>query len=241
MSGADGTDYATRGGRLRYLLLCAISLVFVAGGVWMILTGADSGWFVVAFFGGCAAIGLTLLLPGSGVPRVDSAGTGEPVTLRPRLWRELVFALSTSAFAAGGVWMVSEGERWGWFVLVVFGVFAAIFVIKLLPGSSYLKVGESSVEVRSLFRSHFVSYGDVESFFPISMFGNAMVGVAYAAEYEDQKTGRRFAESFSGFEGALETHGYDAGELAELLEQRRRAFGDRRKRQHYATSIETGG
>ena len=50
-------------GRLKAILLLVISLLFVAAGVFVLLFGPVMlGLVVIAFFGGCALIGLTQLL-----------------------------------------------------------------------------------------------------------------------------------------------------------------------------------
>ena len=56
------------------LLLLLCSLAFVAGGVLMIRDGALLGWLVAGFFGLCAVVFATMLLPSSSYLDLDAEG-----------------------------------------------------------------------------------------------------------------------------------------------------------------------
>lgn len=152
--------------------------------------------------------------------RINAPG-GEREVLRPRKRRYLALLLVSLTFTVGGVWMIFEGEGFGWFVAIFFGVCVATFVGQLLPNAAYLTIGETGVEARSLNRSHVVPYADVEAFYPISIGGNRMIGIAYAPNYEGQRAGHRLARSLGGTEGALDALGHDVDELVTVLEERR--------------------
>jgi hypothetical protein len=60
--------------RRKWLIVLVGSALFTAGGVWMIREGDPSGWFVAAFFGLCAIIGIVMLLPGLASLTLDADG-----------------------------------------------------------------------------------------------------------------------------------------------------------------------
>ena len=77
--------------------------------------------------------------------------------LRPSKKGTLGLLLICSAFVAVGVWMASEGEMIGWFASSFFGLGVIVAIVQLLPNASHLHLTESSLEVRTLYRSWSVS------------------------------------------------------------------------------------
>jgi len=54
-----------RPSRLKWILVLLGALVFVAGGIGMIVSGETMGWVVAGFFGLCIPVGVIALLPGA--------------------------------------------------------------------------------------------------------------------------------------------------------------------------------
>jgi hypothetical protein len=60
--------------RMKWLLVSLGSAVFTAGGIGMVATEADKGWFVLIFFAFCLAVSAIMLLPGAGGLVLDADG-----------------------------------------------------------------------------------------------------------------------------------------------------------------------
>ena len=58
----------------RTILLLIISLVFTAGGVWMISEGKPEGWLGAIFFGVCTLFSILKLVPNSSCLRISEKG-----------------------------------------------------------------------------------------------------------------------------------------------------------------------
>jgi hypothetical protein len=60
--------------RKKLILMLLGSTVFVAGGIWMVTSGAGMGWLVTVFFGLCMIVFVVMLLPGAGSLALDRDG-----------------------------------------------------------------------------------------------------------------------------------------------------------------------
>jgi len=148
------------------------------------------------------------------------------LVLRPRRGRLLLLLGVCSTFVAlTFLPNIKESEaavKWG--ARCFFGLGVLIFALELLPGVSHLRLTPGGFEVRTLFRSGFMRWGDVEEFFPIRMFGAAFVALRFSESCKAMKPGRLVASLLSGgAEGILpDTYGCRVEELAALLEEWRR-------------------
>src|SRR4051812_12096957 len=86
------------------------------------------------------------------------------ILLRPSMGKWLVLMLTAAAFTLGGWWMVSDGEAIGWFVSIFFGACFFVGVVQNMPGASGLAVMREGFGVRSLYRTRFYPWQDVERF-----------------------------------------------------------------------------
>ncbi|MBL8079205.1 MAG: hypothetical protein JNM55_14670 [Anaerolineales bacterium] len=121
-------------------------------------------------------------------------------------------------FVAVSIWQVSVGEIIGWFPLIFFGLCAIVFVISLLPNSSYLRLNPTGFTVCSIFRKHSYSWADVESFAVTRISTKQIVAFNFSEQYKGAESLRRTSTSLTGFEGALpNTFGKSANELVILL------------------------
>jgi len=152
----------------------------------------------------------------------------DTLLLRPSRAKNLLLLAVSAAFTAGGATMIRDSRSMGWFVLVFFGLCSIIFMILLLPNSSYLRLTRDGLETRSLFRSSKLQWADVASFRAGRIGLNAMVLVEYAPSYRRARTGRAVATALAGAEGALpDTYGRSAKALAGLLNEWRARAGQR--------------
>jgi hypothetical protein len=124
-----------------------------------------------------------------------------------------------AAFVAAGVFMLPTKPVAGYGTIVFFGLGVLVALVHLLPGSSYLELGQGGFTLCNLFRKSFHRWEDIAEFFPLSIApGKLMVAVRYAPGYQAQATARKFATQLAGAEGALpDTYGMSAAELAALL------------------------
>jgi hypothetical protein len=122
-------------------------------------------------------------------------------------------------FVAGGLWMAQEKPVQGYLGVAFFGLCAVVFVIQLLPNSSYLLLASEGFTFCGMFRKHFFQWSDIHAFsvFSFSHSGN-MVGWKFSSQYQPQPGMRRLNKNFFGVEAGLPiTYGMKAEELAELM------------------------
>jgi len=149
----------------------------------------------------------------------------ETLVLRPSRVKSLVMLLIGVAFTAGGIVMVRDGARWGWFVLIFFGLCTVVFISLLLPNSAYLRLTPEGFEIRSLYRSFRNKWTDVTSFRAGRVGLNPMVMITFAPTYQRGRTARAVADALTGGEGGLpDTYGHSAKELAALLNEWRARY-----------------
>lgn len=79
--------------------------------------------------------------------------------------KQLIMMLSISLIlTAGGILMIDESEVLGYTCTLFFSTGMIVFIIQLLPGSSYLKLSKTGLEYSSLFRRHSVNWEDIQEF-----------------------------------------------------------------------------
>lgn len=142
------------------------------------------------------------------------------VILRPSRWKTVLLLLISLTFVAIAVWMflLGESRAIAIFTGLFFGLGVIVFVVQLLPNSSWLRLDRDGFTIRSLYRDSRSSWNDMLHFHPIRIRRNSMVGWKYAEEYEQSQTGRIVANTLTGVEGALpDTYGMKPAELADLM------------------------
>jgi hypothetical protein len=133
----------------------------------------------------------------------------------------LLVLLLCSGFVAGGVLMIRDGHKAGWFPASFFALGIPVALIQLLPRSSFLTVDEDGIEFCALFRKCRLKWKDISEFGVYSResigIGNT-VGFNYSPSYERLPTMRLLNKTLVGFEAALpDTYGLPAEDLANLL------------------------
>lgn len=155
---------------------------------------------------------------------------GGVMRLRPNPWKQTVLILICAGFLALGGFLVSQGDAFGWLCVAFFGAGLLVFLLGLLPGSSYLEFRRDGFEMSSLYRKWFVRWSDVQSFFPHRIASNRMVCWNCVPDHQGHASGHRLSARLTGVEAALpETYGRSADELADLMNQwrlRHRIAGD---------------
>lgn len=149
-----------------------------------------------------------------------------PLILRPSKLKTLVLLIICLVFSFGGIFLIRKGDNMGWLVFSFFFIGVIVFIITLLPNSSYLKISVEGIEIKTLFKkSQMISWGVIDEFGAAYIGVNKMVTINFNENYNQQKVGRNVASSLTGFEGALpDTYGMDASKLANLLNDYKNKF-----------------
>jgi len=125
-------------------------------------------------------------------------------------------------FVAISWWVARLGNAVGYLGVAFFGLGLVVFVIKLLPNSSYLRVRQEGFTVCSLFRCHTVQWRDTSEFGVADLGVKKMVGWNSALAAEKLPSLFKASQLISGYGCALpETYGLDAEELCALLNSTR--------------------
>lgn len=141
-----------------------------------------------------------------------------PITLYPSKRSTILWLLVCILFVFAGYWLIQSGSLVGWATAILFGIGAVVFTVTLLPNSSYLRISKQGLEIRTLYKSGFINWSDVERFDAGSIGSNKMVLVSYTAEHTKYQTAKSVARFLAGTEGALpDTYGHTAEQLAEKL------------------------
>jgi hypothetical protein len=162
--------------------------------------------------------------------------TPEPreLVLRPAKRKWVLVTLICGAFSIVGVGMVLNAAApfdrvQAWFGLGFFGLGLVIAVVQLLPGSSFVRISEEGLLVRSLWRDHFYKWSDIESFgvaeFTTIHSGipqkHRTVGFNFSPTAADAQRGaglKKLSRALAGFEAALpDSYGRDPAEFASEL------------------------
>jgi hypothetical protein len=134
-----------------------------------------------------------------------------------------LLALGSGVFVAIGLWIIEREPVIALGCIIFFGLYAGVGLVGLLPNSSYLTLTEQGFLFSSLFRKHFVTWSDVQSFVPVKIQFNRLVGWNYSSEYLKSRRLRSVNSAIAGVEATLpDTYGLPAEELAELMNQLRK-------------------
>lgn len=140
--------------------------------------------------------------------------------LKPNKLKWVGIFLLCLALIGGGVFMIRDGQRAGWFVFLFFAAGALTGLVQLLPNSSFLLLTYEGFTVRSLFRTYSTRWSEVKGFVPAQISRSKLVAYDFAEGYSQKTTSRSIAKSMSGYEAALpDTYGMKAEELADLMNQ----------------------
>jgi hypothetical protein len=141
-----------------------------------------------------------------------------PVTLRPSKAKMALLFIVSLLFVFGGILMMRDGERAGYFVSAFFALCLLVAAIQFLPNASYLLLTPEGFTFCSLFRAHTVKWNDVEWFSVVEIGGRKMVGWNPIPGVRPHARLRAFNLKAFGLEEALpDTYGLRPEVLADIL------------------------
>lgn len=157
-----------------------------------------------------------------------------PVTLYPSRAKIVWLLLIGLLFVLAGIWMVHEGQWFGYVCAGFFGLGLPILALQLHPKAAYLRLTSEGFTFCTSFRAYTIRWTDVQKFAVNLLPLPAMTQMVawnfspHYPRYQASARARAISKSMSGYDGALpNTYGMKAQELAELME---------RLRQKYATT-----
>ncbi len=166
--------------------------------------------------------------PGVGVDRNTSGRNTDlakqkPLTLYPKRSSAVWWLLLSLMFVIIGIWTFDSNDWKSYCVTVFFGLIATVFLIQLVPGSTYLLIDRRGFTICNLFQKSFIAWSDVDEFYVYSIMDSndnpvsKMVGIKLLPT-SGGRIGKAVAVAIGGHEGALpDTYGKRAEELAALM------------------------
>lgn len=147
--------------------------------------------------------------------------TNEPEVLRfyPSRTKMVLFALGAAIGVAVGVWLATASLVLGGLSIAFWGLGFLVFIIQLLPNSSYLEIRSDGFTMRGLYRDHSYRWDDIQAFFPVSLHGNRMTAVTFRPEFEGHVWGRGMSQAIADCDGAIPEYGVPADKMAEILNE----------------------
>lgn len=143
-----------------------------------------------------------------------------PVRLYPNRIKWIFLGLASALMLAASVWVISDGQWFGYVGAAFFGLGFVVSLILLLPGSSFLELDHSGFLIRNLFRDSRMSWSDIEVFEVRRVGVRKMVTLKYSSRYRALPNARALAQAVTGVEGALpDTYGRSAEDLAQMLNE----------------------
>ena len=138
----------------------------------------------------------------------------ESRTLYSRSRANLYPILISCVFMLIGVWMIRDGNGFGWFALGLWGLGLVALLVSSLPGANWLRLEPRGFQVRQSFRDSSVAWSDVRQFFLTSD------GLTVVYEFVPDPNDSDEDGNFGHFS---ETYGLGAPELLELLNRYKQA------------------
>ena len=143
--------------------------------------------------------------------------------LHPSRSMHLLLLLVSIGLTLVGVWLGLEGRWPGYLCAALFGLGIPIVTLQLVPGSSFLRIGEYGFEYAAMCRRHFVRGKDIKEFGILTQryLGlpvGKMVGWNYVPDSGESSTGRPISKGIAGMEAGLaDTYGLKADELMAIM------------------------
>jgi len=147
--------------------------------------------------------------------------TNEPEVFRfyPSRTKMVLFAAGAVIGVAVGVWLATASLVLGGLSIAFWGLCFLVFIIQLLPNSSYLEIRSDGFTMRGLYRDHSYRWDNVEAFFPVSIHGNRMTAVTFRPEFAGHVWGRGMSQAIAGCDGAIPEYGVPADKMAQILNE----------------------
>ena len=144
--------------------------------------------------------------------------------LRPSKLKAVLLLVACTAFVVIGLFLGSSGKWIGYLCAAFFALGIPVGVSQLLPGASYLEIGNDGFTVSSMFRKHFVSWSTIREFrivdvTPVSPSKTKRVGYDRIHLDGGPSVGEEFSKVLGGVEGMLpDNYGKKAEELLEIMD-----------------------
>ena len=147
------------------------------------------------------------------------AGFPGPVFLRPSRRKWLRVLLGSAGFVAIGIWMVLQGQIWGWLCVIFFGlVSVTALTLLLLPGVAALTLDANGFEVIQYFRRQRTSWLNTSDFEPIKIPPANILLVGYDDATFGDSSIAKMNRSIAGRNAVIpDTFGLSADDLASLM------------------------
>lgn len=143
--------------------------------------------------------------------------------LRPSKSKHIRISLGGFLLAICAASQIHSEPLLGWFGIIFFGGAGVFLLYQLLSNGSQLRLLEDGFEVRSVGRTKFTRWDDVEEFFVTELSQGGlgvmqMVAYNYVQSYEKNQTVRSLSSTIASSEDALpDTYGKKAKDLAALM------------------------
>jgi hypothetical protein len=143
-----------------------------------------------------------------------------PLTLYPSRRKWILMLLGGAVFDAIGIAMVADGESWGWFGLIFFGLCTIGAAVMLLPGAASLELDRDGFQATTLFRHHRTRWRDATGFEPVSIPPSMQKMVAYDDVNAASRALANLNVAIASHNSALpDTYGLSAADLARVMTQ----------------------
>ena len=141
-----------------------------------------------------------------------------PFILKPSKIKNIILILISVGFISLGITLLEKNRLIAVLNIIFFGICLIIFIINMIPNSSYLTIDEKGIEMKNLFRTTFIPWQAVSSFKTKLIFVNKLVTFTI-----DEKLLE--SSKMKGKTGAFpDTYGMSANNLANLLNEYKAKF-----------------
>jgi hypothetical protein len=98
-----------------------------------------------------------------------------PLILKPSKIKSIILILISIGFISLGIKLLEKNMLIAVLNIFFFGICLIIFIINMIPNSSYLKIDEKGIEMKNLFRITFIPWQAVSGFKTKFIFVNKLV------------------------------------------------------------------
>ncbi|MDF2831017.1 PH domain-containing protein [Chryseobacterium indoltheticum] len=136
-----------------------------------------------------------------------------PLILKPSKIKSIILILISIGFITLGISLLEQNMLIAVLNIFFFGICLIIFIINMIPNSSYLTIDEKGIEMKNLFRTTFIPWQAVSGFKTKLIFVNKLVTFTIDEKLLENS-------KMKGKTGAFpDTYGMSANNLANLLNE----------------------
>lgn len=136
-----------------------------------------------------------------------------PLILKPSKIKSTILILISIGFISLGIKLLEKNILIAVLNIFFFGICLIIFMINMIPNSSYLKIDEKGIEMKNLFKITFIPWQAVSGFKTKFIFVNRLVTFTIDEKLLENS-------KMKGKSGAFpDTYGMSAKNLANLLNE----------------------